>query len=130
MDSSTSFGFGLAICIIMMWIGFILAIASRAVLKGDLTSRDNYRPIQPKFVKKLSYEEKDAINRHYAKYLLVCSVVIMIGGIVALLLSIAGLFDYALIGLNMVFVPIILLIILAYHSAHKIAKAKETSAAK
>ncbi len=125
MDQSASFAFGIVIGIVMIWMGVIIALASRAVLKGELTSRDNYRPFNPKFVKKLTEKEADAVNRRFSKYLLGWAFLMMIGGVVAMILGASGLGDYALLDFVIVIIPIFVIVVLAYYAAYKIAKEEE-----
>jgi len=102
---------GLILGIIMSWVGIILFLASRPLAKGEVRSKDyNYRPWQPKFVKALSDEEADAINRKYAGYAVGGGLLMSAGGILAIILSVIGSGSLALLA---VAVPILLIIGLA-----------------
>ncbi|MDD1770853.1 MAG: hypothetical protein LUO79_07190 [Methanomassiliicoccales archaeon] len=125
MDQSASLAFGIVIGIVMIWVGVIVGIASRAVIKGELTSKDNYRPFQPKFVKKLTEQEADAINRRFSVYLLSWALSMILAGIASIFLGALNLGDYVLFVLLIAQLPVIALIPIAYYAAYKVAKAKD-----
>jgi Flp pilus assembly protein TadB len=116
---------GLILGIVMSWVGIIVFLASRPLAKGEVRSKDyNYRPWQPKFVKSLSDEEADAINRRYAGYAVSSGLLMSACGVAAIVLAVIG---YGSIALLAIAVPILLIIGLtlgAFVSAYNASKRK------
>lgn len=118
---------GIILGIIMSWVGVIVFLASRPMAKGEMRSKEyNYRPWQPKFVKYLSDEEVDEINRRYAGYALYSGLLMSGCGVLAMILAVLGHSSLALLAIA---VPILLIIGLtlgAYVSTYNVSKQKSS----
>jgi hypothetical protein len=116
---------GLILGIVMSWVGVILFLASRPLAKGEVRSKEyNYRPWQPKFVKSLSDDEVDALNRRYAGYALYSGLLMTGCGIVAIVLAALGQGPFALLVIALPILLLIGLILGAYVSTYNVSKQK------
>lgn len=114
MEEANSLALGIVLGIIMIWVGVIIALASRPLANGEANPRNyNYRPWQPKFVKRLSDEQVDMIGKKFARYAIWCGLLMIVLGIISLSLGIIGYGSYAL---YLFAIPIAILFILIIYS--------------
>jgi ABC-type antimicrobial peptide transport system permease subunit len=123
--AQSSLALGLVLGIVFIWFGIILMLVSRPLARGEVHSRGyNYRPWQPKFVKKLTDDEADAVNKIFAKWAIACGGLMVLVGIAAMALGIQGQGQYIYLVISLPIVALIALIIIAYAYVYRFVKNK------
>ena len=116
---------GLVLGIVMSWVGIIVFLASRPLAKGEVRSKEyNYRPWRPKFVKALSDDEADALNRRFAGYAMYAGLLMTCCGVAAILLVVLGKSSLALLAVAAPILIIIGLAVGAYVSTYNVSRQK------
>ncbi len=122
-QAAIQFAFGLIIGIVMIWVGIILVLASLPLARGEANARTyNYRPWQPKFVKKLSDEEANMIGKKFAKYAIYAGFLMMLLGVVSIVLGTSGHEDIILLLLNLSVVLLLISILISYSYSYQVSK--------
>jgi len=123
MEEANSLALGIVLGIIMIWVGVIIALASRPLANGEAKPRSyNYRPWQPKFVKRLSDEQVGMIGKKFARYAILCGILMIILGTISLILGVIGHGSYALYLFALPMAILFILIIYSYSFTFRVSQ--------
>lgn len=102
---------GITFGILFTFFGIIIAIASLPMAKGVPGSwKNNYRPVQPKFIKDLSSEEHDKYSQTGGKLGIVLSIFMVVSGLCALFFGATSIMNPLIIAYVFIIVAIIIIL--------------------
>jgi hypothetical protein len=96
------------------------------LVRGEVQARTyNYRPWQPKFVKKLTDEDANNIGKKHARYAICFALLMMLFGVASIILGATGLGDEIPFLLALSSVISFIFVIAVYAYIYSVSKKKD-----
>ncbi len=120
MDPAKSwFLMGIVLGIVLIWFGFLLAIVSLPLAKGEVRSRDyNYRPFR-KIGQRLfgiTADIEDRVNRKAAKWMIAYAIFMVAMGFCSIIFGVMSIGNPLILYLLVIIVVIILIIVFSAYA--------------
>ncbi|OPY33107.1 MAG: hypothetical protein A4E32_00780 [Methanomassiliicoccales archaeon PtaU1.Bin124] len=116
--------------VVGIWIGFLLTMIGIFVRKGYMKAREyNYRPMMPKFMKEMSDEELESVNRRFVGHVIWVGLLMVLLSVVNIYSALNGGGQDAFV---LFFIPLLLLLVLsavAFVAIYRYSKTKKVEGA-
>lgn len=102
---------GITYGILFTWIGFLVAILSLPMARGEVHSREyNYRPWQPGFIRSMPDEELDRLNQKGAKWVLAYALFLVVLGICSFISGATSIMNPMVLAIILTIVTVIMIL--------------------